>query len=90
MISEFAPQAEIYKTDTVISLGGIECRIGHSPTEMNHDKLWSFYGHTLRWDVWNENDNAKGMHCRFNAVKGPYVCTPEDGKFYRFESPEKY
>ena len=88
VIRELCPTAEIYASDTVVEFGGITCRIGHSPVNMHHDKVWSFYGHTLCYDDWNKDNNVKGGHCRFNCIKGPYVCTTGDGRFYRFETPE--
>ncbi len=90
LIRELAPEAEVCPHDTAIELYGIPCRIGHSPVSMHHDKKWSFYGHTLRYDDWDERDNAKGENCRFNAIRGPYVCTVEDGQFYRFATPDDF
>ena len=90
VIRELCPTAELHVSDTVIDFDGIKCRVGHSPVNMHHDKTWSFYGHTLRDDDWSAEDNVQGGNCRFNCIKGPYVCATGNGKFYRFTTPEHF
>lgn len=88
VIRELAPDAELYPQDAVIDFDGIQCRIGHAPLTMHHDMKWSFYGHSLREDDWSADNNEQGGYCRFNCIKGPYVCDTGDGRFYRFTTPE--
>ena len=87
-IAQLLPTAEIYPENTILTLDGVECRIGHKVHEMTFDKVWSFYGHGPTGDNWRLEDNEVGCPCRFNAFWGSYVYCLSEGKFFHLPLPK--
>ena len=87
-IKEFIPRAEVYPRNTVITLDGKECRIGHEVMKMTFDKQWSFYGHGFTGETWDYSQNKGGSECRFNACLGSFVCSIAEDKFYMIKIPK--
>ena len=87
-IKEFIPKAEVYPRNTVITLDGTECRIGHEVMKMTFDKQWSFYGHGFTGEEWDYSQNTPGGECRFNACLGSFVCSISENKFYMIKIPK--
>ena len=87
-IREFIPRAEVYPEDTVITLDGVECRIGHMVMHMTFDKKWSFYGHGFTGESWDYSMNESGKECRFNVSYGSFVCSISENKFYLIKTPK--
>ena len=86
-LQNLMPAAEIYPTNTLLNIGGVEIRIGHQSYMVDSDKDWAFYGHGFTWDKWDYSKNAFGGPCRFNAFKCSTLCSLSEGKFYCF-TPE--
>ncbi len=86
-IRKIAPQAEVYPVNTVLTIDGIECRIGHQVMRMTFDRDWSFYGHGLTGETWKPEYNIPTQPCRFNVVWGSYVCALRERKFFRIPLP---
>lgn len=87
-IKDIISTSEIYPNDSVVTIDGIECRIGHQVTSMTFDKKWSFYGHGFRGETWDYSMNKSGGECRFNACFDSYVCSLTEDKFYNIPTPE--
>ena len=86
-VKEFIPRAEVYPENSVITLDGEECRIGHMVSHMTFDKRWSFYGHGLTGETWEYEDNFKADQRRFNVSHGSFVCSISEDKFYLIKTP---
>jgi len=86
-IKRLSPNAEIYPVNTVITIDGVECRIGHQVLRMTFDKKWSFYGHGLTGETWAPENNAVGGEIRLNVMHGSTVCSLSDGRFFRIPRP---
>ena len=87
-VREFLPRAEIYPENTVITLDGEECRIGHMVMHMTFDKKWSFYGHGFTGETWEYSMNKSGGECRFNVSYGSFVCSISENKFFLIPNPK--
>ena len=87
-IREIMPNAEIYSKNSVITIDGVECRIGHQVMSMTFDKMWSFYGHGFTGEDWDYSKNVSGSECRFNACLGSFVCSLSEDKFYIIKTPK--
>ena len=87
-IREFIPRAEVYPENTIITLDGVECRIGHMVMHMTFDKKWSFYGHGFTGESWEYSMNKSGEECRFNVSYGSFVCSISENKFYLIPTPK--
>ena len=86
-IARMAPDAEIYPVNTLLTIDGIPCRVGHQVFRMTFDTAWSFYGHGPTRDDWRPRDNRPGEPCRFNATFGSFVCCLSEGKFFHIPYP---
>jgi len=84
-ISELLPEARILGNNTILTIDGVECRIGHQVSSMTFDKMWSFYGHGFTGDEWDRSKNVLGGVLRFNACNGPVICSLSDGRFHQFD-----
>ena len=82
-IREIVPTAEIYPTNTEITIDGVACRVGHEAFSMTYDKKWAFFGHGFRGDDWDYSMNKSGEECRFNACLASYICSLSENEFYR-------
>lgn len=89
-IQKLSPQAELYPVNTVLTLDGVACRVGHQVSLMTFDKDWSFYGHGLTGDSWRPEDNVPGKPCRFNSSFGSYVYCLSQGKFFHIPTPRPF
>ncbi len=87
-IKKLLPTAEVYPINSVITLDGEECRIGHQVTRMTFDKKWSFYGHGFTGEEWSYEKNQEGGQLRFNAYWGAFVCSLSENKFYKIPLPK--
>ena len=87
-IKEFLPRAEVYPENTIITLDGVECRIGHMVMHMTFDKKWSFYGHGFTGESWEYSMNKPGGECRFNVSLGSFVVSISEDKFYLIPLPK--
>ena len=89
-IRKLSPRAELYPVDTVLTLDGVECRVGHQVHAMTFDKDWSFYGHGLTGDSWTLEDNAPGKPCRFNSSFGSFLYCLSEGKYFHLPTPRPF
>lgn len=80
-IRKMCSTAEVYPNNTVLTINGSECRIGHAVTEMIFDKDWSFYGHGYTGESWIPQDNEQGRPHRFNGCWGAVVCNLMEDKY---------
>ncbi len=87
-VKEFIPRAEVYPENSIITLDGEECRIGHMVMHMTFDKRWSFYGHGFTGETWEYTDNFKGDERRFNVSYGSFVCSISEDKFFLIKNPK--
>ncbi len=86
-IRKIAPHAEVYPVNTVLTIDGAECRIGHQVKLMTFDRDWAFYGHGFTGEEWKYEYNVPGQPCRFNVVWGSFVYALQEGKFFRIPLP---
>ena len=86
-IKKYAPEAEVYPVNTVLTINGEMCRIGHQVSCITFDCDWAFYGHGLTGETWKYENNVPGQPCRFNVIWGSFVYALEDGKFFRIPLP---
>jgi len=84
---KIVPNAEVYPENTVLTIDGIECRIGHQLAHMTYDKNWHFYGHGKRGEEWSPKRNVGNGPFRFNAKWGAFVVCLTENKFFRFKLP---
>ena len=89
-IRKLSPKAELYPVNTVLTLDGIECRVGHQVSFMTFDKDWSFYGHGLTGDCWRPENNVPGKPCRFDSSFGSFVYCLSEGKFFHIATPRPF
>lgn len=89
-IRKLSPGAELYPVNTVLTLDGVECRVGHQVSLMTFDKDWSFYGHGLTGDSWRLEDNAPGKPCRFNTSFGSFLYCLSEGKYFHIPTPRPF
>ncbi len=88
-IKEAIPTATVYPTNSVVTVDGVECRIGHQVHHMTFDRQWAFYGHGFTGDSWDhESGNKPGGECRFNASVGSFVCNLQNNEFYLIKTPK--
>lgn len=87
-IKEFIPRAEVYPRNSIVTIDGVECRIGHEVMKMTFDKKWAFYGHGFTGETWDYSQNVKGGECRFNACLGSFVCSVSENEFYLIPVPK--
>ena len=81
-IAKIVPNAEIYEPNTVITIDGEECRLGHELLQMDFDKNWHFYGHGLRGEKWSYEKNTAEGPCRFNTMWGSFVVSISEKQFF--------
>jgi len=80
-IKRLIPEAKVYGMNSTVKIDGVECRIGHMVSKMTFDQKWNFYGHGFTGDEWatgedwHYENNVKGVHCRFNACAGSFICS---------------
>lgn len=87
-LHKMVPRMEIYPANSVLTLDGVECRVGHRVMDMTFDKDWTFYGHGLTGEVWHYEDNREGQPCRFNTSWGSFVYCMSEGKFFHLPLPK--
>ena len=86
-IVRILPEAKMCKLDEVITIDGVECRVGHQVQRITFDKKWHFYGHGFTGEEWSHDMNKPGGLCRFNAYRGATVCSLAENYFELIEIP---
>ncbi len=86
-IKELSPKAEVYTRDSIVTIDGVECRIGHQVSLLTYDRDWAFYGHGLTGEEWKYEYNEEGKPCRFNAIWGSFIYSLSENKFFRIPRP---
>ncbi len=89
-VEMLCPRAEVLPEDSIITIEGVECRVGHQVNHITYDKDWSFYGHGLSCETWKYEYNVEGQPCRFNVSWGSFVYSISEKKFFFIENPREF
>ena len=84
------PFAEILAPGDTFFFAGRQVQASHALQDMTFKGYDAyFYGHSLRGETFSPERNQAGYPCRFNALWGSFVYTPQNpcGVFFRFPLP---
>ena len=87
-IEKMAPDAKVCERNTLLTIDGVQCRVGHEVARMTFDMPYAFYGHGFTGEEWSYEQNENTEFRRFNVIWGAYVCDLKNGKYVRIETPE--
>lgn len=85
LMEQYLSFAQIIEPNTLLTIAGVSCNLGHAWYEATKESQWSFYGHGLTGETWKPelNTDLNGK-CRFNASWGATLILPEEGKLFSF------
>ena len=87
-IEKLIPKAKILKNNDIVTIDGVECRVGHEVDSITYNKKWAFYGHGFTGERWSYEDNDPEVECRFNACNGAFILSVKEGKYHKVPLPK--
>lgn len=87
-INKLLPEAKVLKNNDIITVDGVECRVGHEVKSITYNKKWAFYGHGYTGETWKYEDNDPEKECRFNSCTGAFIISVAEGKYHKVALPK--